>query len=451
MLRGIKWALVALALGELLSGAPSKPAARKKTPVARKRPSVPNAPVVSAKVKADSREYVADAMDAAAAAAVENSSALIPFFEQLFQMEAATATGAKSLHVLQYGDSHTASDDWANQLRQMFQQRFGNGGAGFSLAGRPFSSYRRFDVKGGQSPRWETEGLLTKGEDGYYGLGGTSIVTRRPGEIAYLDDEGERAELYYLKQPGGGSFRIFVDGAEVATVDTNGDLGPGYWTLNVPEGLKRFTVETTSTAPVKLFGWVTERNQGLTWETLGINGASANVSLRWEESMLREHVAKRNPALIVFAYGTNEAGQRDWTPESYRAMFREVLSRYRAMAPTASFLVVGPPDRALRTRKGLLPVPKLDMVTEAQRDVALELGAAFWDLRERMGGTGAMKRWVYAGFAQGDFTHLTGPGYRLVGETLYRDLIAHYEEFRRIRQKVFSDGNGGNDAAKQDQ
>jgi len=36
-----------------------------------------------------------------------------------------------------------------------------------------------------------------------------------------------------------------------------------------------------------------------------------------------------------------------------------------------------------------------------------------------------------------------------VGETLYKDLIAHYEEFRKIRQKIFSEGNGNNDEAKE--
>lgn len=459
MLRRLTVAALALGLAGWGAGATKKPAVRKSVTAAAKKTKkkivaskrrgvVPKAPVVSAKVKEASKEYVADAMDAIAAAAVENSAALVPFFEQLWQLE-QTGGAAKTLHVLQYGDSHTASDDWANQLRTMFQLRFGNGGAGYSVAGRPFQGYRRHDVKTWQSPRWETEGLLTKGTDGYYGLGGTSITTERAGETIYLDADGDKAELYYLKQPGGGSFRVFVDGAEVATVDTDGPLGPGYWNMSVPEGQKRFTVETVTSAPVKLFGWVTERNRGLTWETLGINGAQANVSLRWEEGQLREHLEKRNPGLIVFAYGTNEAGQRDWTAESYRTMFREVLQRYRAMAPGASFLIVGPPDRAQRVNRAWGPLPKLDMICEVQREVALEVGAAFWDLRERMGGNGAMKRWVYAGFAQGDFVHLTGPGYRLVGETLYKDLIAHYEEFRKIRQRVFSEGNGNNDEAKE--
>jgi lysophospholipase L1-like esterase len=466
MLRGFLVAAMVLCLSSWVGGATKKstakkPAAKrsvsastkkpaKKTTTRKRRAYAPRPPAVSAKVKAASQEYVSDAMDAVAAAAVENSAALVPFFEQLWQLEQKTTEG-KALHVLQYGDSHTASDDWANQLRMMFQQRFGNGGAGYSFAGRPFQGYRRYDIKSGQSPRWETEGLLTRGEDGFYGLGGASIVTSRAGEMVYLDSDGEKAELYFMKQPGGGSFRVFVDGTEVATVDTDGPAGPGYWSLSVPEGLKRFTVETITSAPVKLFGWVTERNKGLTWETLGINGAQANVSLRWEENQLREHLEKRNPGLIVFAYGTNEAGQRDWTPESYRAMFRGVLERFRAMAPEASFLVVGPPDRAQRIKRVWSSMPKLDMIAEAQRDVAIEMGAAFWDLRERMGGDGAMKRWVYAGYAQGDFVHLTGAGYRLVGETLYRDLIAHYEEFRKIRQRVFNEGNGTNNEAKENQ
>lgn len=457
MVRGIVLAALALGLAGLGASATKKPAAKSSVKAkalariaakkAARRPTVPKPPVVSARVREASQGFVADAMDAVAAAAVENSAALVPFFEQLWQLE-NKPDASKSLHVLQYGDSHTASDDWVNQIRSMFQQRFGNGGAGYSLAGRPFQGYRRYDVKGGQSPRWETEGLLTRGADGYYGLAGASIVAARPGEMVYLDAEGEHVELHYLKQPEGGSFRIFMDGAEVGTVSTAGELGPGTWSMKAPEGLKRFTVETVSSRPVKLFGWVTERSRGLTWETLGINGAQANISLRWEENQLRELLERRNPGLIVFAYGTNEAGNRDWTPESYRAMFREVLQRFRALAPQACFLVIGPPDRAQKVKRAWAPVPKLDMITEAQRDVALEMGAAFWDLRARMGGDGAIKRWVYAGYAQGDFVHLTGPGYRLVGETLYKDLIAHYEEFRKIRQRVFTEGNDNNDARK---
>ena len=40
---------------------------------------------------------------------------------------------------------------------------------------------------------------------------------------------------------------------------------------------------------------------------------------------------------------------------------------------------------------------------------------AFWDMREKMGGKGAMREWVTAGLAQYDHVHFTPPGYRRLG------------------------------------
>ena len=56
----------------------------------------------------------------------------------------ALASGETSgpLSILHYGDSHTAADEWTNSVRLLLQAQFGNGGGGYSLAGRPFASYR---------------------------------------------------------------------------------------------------------------------------------------------------------------------------------------------------------------------------------------------------------------------------------------------------------------------
>ena len=50
-----------------------------------------------------------------------------------------------------------------------------------------------------------------------------------------------------------------------------------------------------------------ENRRGLTFETLGINGAQANVISGWNEAVWAAEVAARNPALVILAYGTNEA------------------------------------------------------------------------------------------------------------------------------------------------
>jgi hypothetical protein len=111
----------------------------------------------------------------------------------------------------------------------------------------------------------------------------------------------------------------------------------------------------------------------------------------------------------------------------------EIIRRLRDAAPVASILLIGPPDCEYRARGRRLPFPHLDQVIEIQRDVALANGCAFWDWRRAMGGEGSVRQWVQAGLGQGDYTHLTGAGYRMVGGMLFDELMAQYNRFQTIR------------------
>jgi lysophospholipase L1-like esterase len=141
----------------------------------------------------------------------------------------------------------------------------------------------------------------------------------------------------------------------------------------------------------------------------------------------------RDPALIVLAYGTNEALSRTWTAEQYRATLTEIIQRLRAALPLASILLVGPPDCEHRMSGRLAPFPHLDQVIEIQSAVARENSCAFWNWRAAMGGPGSVRQWVKAGLGQGDYTHLTGAGYRMIGGRLFEDLMAQYSRFTAIR------------------
>lgn len=360
---------------------------------------------------------------------LEGAGALVPFFEQL-----SHPPENMSLHILQYGDSHTASDDWANQMRQEFQAKFGVGGAGYTLPGHPFLGYRRFDSHGSNSKGWYTGGIVTHRDDGADGLGGVSLTSHTAGETVTLTVECEQLELHYLKQPGGGELQFNVDDAPVATIATDGDLGPGVYSYMASPGPHHYTVRTLSSAPVRLFGWVAQNHAGVTYETLGINGAQANLILGWDQKILAGELTSRDPALIVLAYGTNEALSRAWTADAYRTGLVEIIHRLRDAVPTASILMIGPPDCEYRLRGARrLPFPHLDQVIDIQRDVAQTNGCAFWDWRAAMGGPGAVRQWVQAGLGQGDYTHLTSAGYRMAGGMLFDELMAQYNRFLTVR------------------
>jgi lysophospholipase L1-like esterase len=373
---------------------------------------------------------------------IENVAALVPFFERLYRHQQGQAS--ENLHILHFGDSHTAADEWTGFLRALFQHRFGDGGSGYSYAGKPWNSYRRLDLRSSASRGWYSDGLAGRQGDGLYGLGGVSISTTRPGESVSLEASCDSLELLYLQQPGGGELIFHDNGAAVERIITDGVLSPGYFRYPCSPGPHRFLIQTAERRPVRLFGWVAEQGRGITYETLGINGAQAAIVFRWEENLHAALLAKRDPALIVLAYGTNEAGDKDWTLENYRAMFASLIHRFRKASPSASILVIGPPDRFTRVRgRGWQPFDNVDRIIQAQRDAALGTGCAFLDLRAKMGGKGSMRGWVQSGLAQADYVHFTAPGYRVLGGALFQDLMQHYGAFLKIREQLMGQEKNG--------
>jgi hypothetical protein len=386
-------------------------------------------PAVTAAQRTAALRRVDSWLEASAYTPFEKPGALVPFFERLYQLGA----GGESVHILHFGDSHTAADQWTSGLRDLFQQRFGNGGSGFSVAGHPFKGYRRVDARGGATMGWLSEGLRTATGDGYFGLGGISISSERTGESVFLDTDSDRIEIQYLQYPAGGRLVLYDREQLLQQFSTAGDLSPAFVNYETAPGPHHFILKTLDSQLVRLFGWVVDKPSGVTYEALGINGAEASVMMRWNAAMLATYVHRRNPGLIVLAYGTNEASDPNWMPETYQAMLSGLLQRLRQQAPAASILVIGPGDRWAHYRAGWRPVPGIDFVIDAQRAACGEGACAFWDLRKRIGGKGAMGDWVTAGLGQADRVHFTAAGYQRLASALYEDLMAQYELYKKAR------------------
>ncbi len=439
--------LAALLLAPLVfphaPAAAAKKAASSKTPARKasskaskkKRKSVPKAPPVSVKERAEALDAVDASLERAAALSIEGAAALVPFFEQLYRHTNGETEGP--VRIIHYGDSHTAADEWTGAIRALFQGQFGDGGSGYSLAGRPWRTYRHIGVRAGGTLGWYSDGLFGRPGDGRYGLGGVSVSTRRARESVFLEADAENVELFYLRQPGGGSLRLTDNGEPVERISTDGELGAAYFRYKPAEpGTHRLELTTLERAPVRLFGWVAEKQKGVTYEPMGINGASASIVFRWDEETLASNLARRAPALVVLAYGTNEASNRDWNLENYREMFSTMIDRFRVALPAAAILVLGPPDRQFRAKGKWIPFDRMDAIVEAQRQAALANGCAFWDTREKMGGKGSMKQWTVSGMAQYDHVHFTAPGYRRMGYIFFRDIMTQYETYTAVRAQL---------------
>ena len=282
-------------------------------------------PQVSAATRAAAIQLVENRLNPAESH-FENAAALVPFFELL---ERASATGT-AIHLLDFGDSHTASDDWVNAMRTELQARYGVGGPGFVLPGHPFRGYRRFDVVGNSSEGWTPEGTVMHPGDGREGLGGISITAHSPDQTVTIRTSGRILEIHYLQQPDGGQLEFSVDGQPTRTISTNGELGTGIYRYEPGLGQHDYRLRTLSSDPVRLFGWASDERSGITFETLGINGAQASLIRNWDNAIWQQEVASRQPALILLEYGTNEANSPRWEPAQYVADLEDVSGKSKS-------------------------------------------------------------------------------------------------------------------------
>ncbi len=175
----------------------------------------------------------------------------------------------------------------------------------------------------------------------------------------------------------------------------------------------------------------------VSYEAKGINGARATKPLGWNWDAIAESFADNQPALIVIAYGTNEAGDADLDLDEYKTNFEELLLRCKEAAPEASLLVIAPPDRAMFRRGKWRTIPILQALIATQREAALTEGAAFWNQFAAMGGANSVSGWVNLTpkLAQKDRMHLTLAGYELIADSLYAELMREYESYQQQLQK----------------
>lgn len=373
--------------------------------------------------------------------ALERPSALRRFYDAIAKLEAGTATD--DVRVTQFGDSHTAADIETGAVRRALQARFGDGGRGFVAIGRPWKQWSQDGVKVGMSTDWTPErpklGKAPAGTDGLFGLSGIGLFTHAHGARAWADITAKtsRAEIDYLEQPNGGAFDVFIDGVRVVRVATRGDrTQSAFRSFDVVESTAhQLEVRAVGDGDVRVFGMSLDRTSqhGVVLDALGINGARVTTALSWNEQHWAEQLRHRAPALVILAYGTNESVDVEFPQATFERQLVDQLGRIARAVPSASCLLLGPPDRAIKSGDQWVTAPKILEIVATERRVAEAAGCAFYDQLTAMGGEGSIAQWATESpaRAQPDRVHLTRDGYAQVGSSFASDVMRGYAVWRR--------------------
>ncbi len=327
---------------------------------------------------------------------------------------------ARQLRIVHYGDSPTTADLITADTRELLQKNFGDAGHGFHLIAKPWAWYEHRGVAadgGGWQIDPATQNQL---KDGIYGLGGVSF-RGAPGAWARyrFTRPPQTVELHYQPSAGG----------QLRFGDTLIDTGKGPGSVRLPgAAVMDLRVEAGS---VRLFGFVAENGTpGVVYSSLGLNGAYISVLARMmNEQAWAAQLRHHDPDLVIVNYGTNESVYAKFVDTAFENELRETIRRIRVAVPDADILLMSPMDRGHRDSTGAIStVPALHRLVTIEQRVAAQLGVAFFNTFEAMGGPGTMGRWYEAEprLVSADFIHPMPQGARIVGTLLYKALSDGY-------------------------
>jgi hypothetical protein len=396
-------------------------------------------------------------------------------FKSLDAAERGDANGRALL--LFFGDSHTASDSMTSRIRAQWQQRFGDAGRGLVAAGRPNARhYYQRDVRYGATGAWRSAVGGSRDPEPF-GIAGLRIYGERKGSTLWVETCTDCAsgkavaqfEILYQATPDRGSIRYRVDNEAWQPLSLRTTASepphPARHVVPVTDGAHRLTIEHAGGGQIDLYGVVMERARpGVIVDSLGVVGRRLGSLRSWDWSIIGEQLSTRDPRLVVLQYGTNESDDPDLDLEALAKYYDETIARIRAAAPSASILVLGPPDVGVREagkacdRMKPPKRPKPDsgsgetepqVIPECQwrtpgvirEIIAVEHAAAvrnrvaFFDTFAAMGGADKMNEWFTAQprMAFKDRVHSTDAGYQKWADELSSALLASYERWRRAQ------------------
>jgi lysophospholipase L1-like esterase len=360
-------------------------------------------------------------------------------FDTFFaKLDTLTFSGEGKLNILHIGGSHVQAGVLSNRMREnLFTLADGiKGERGFIFPYRMAHTNNPWNYKVSFTGKWEGCRNSVNRNHCPWGLSGITATTYDSltiGSVYAFDKDSvlysfNRVRIYHLASAE--SFQARLDSSMgVDSVWT--DSLAGVTTFQLDQYYDTLFFETVKTDSAQSYfvmqGIKLESDiSGLTYTSIGVNGAKVPSYLRCQyfEPQLKTVV----PDLVIFGIGINDSyvPEDRFSQEEYENNYRELIGIFRNVNPNVQFLFMSNNDSYYKRR---YPNPNVFKVRIAMENLAVEYGAAYWDLFEIMGGLNSVKMWNYEGLAKRDMLHFTPSGYVLQADMLFKAIRDSYGDY----------------------
>ena len=387
------------------------------------------------------------------------------WFDRFFLHLELAALDSNVVHIVHYGDSQLEEDRISATIREDLQDEFGGAGPGMMPAIMTVPSQTTSHSNSGALSRYILFGPKEEEAD-HSRYGPLAQFAKLEGEASITIQKRKEQRKNTFSHVGGYStvklltnkgahikakLNVNQTFVEVIGEDEEGNpkekrttkvVDAGEPTIETFNKLKVYTwklKDTTSIAKMYLSGngeiyaISADGAYGVAVDNVAMRGSSGTIFHRIDPELLAESYKAMNARLIIMEYGGNlvpgtNSGNIDWTK---KLITRQIQAIQKAN-PDADILFIGPADMARQKDGEWQTYAGLNMTIKALREVALDNGAAYWDMHRVMGGNGSMIKWVNKEPALGftDHIHFTRRGAAYMGDLFCAALRMHYDYFK---------------------
>ena len=344
----------------------------------------------------------------------------------------------KPVRIAFMGDSFVEGDILTADLRELLQDTYSGGGAGFAPMASPFTSYRQTikTTSKGWTPYnimqrkttpeplagdFFVSGWVAKGSDGASTR--WEMTTRR----RHLDN-CQRARLLFIARQD----------TEISVTINDGEAHNFSFAAN--DIVRQIVVENDSIASLEMtllsggdgftgYGAEFDGRDGVTLDNLSIRSNNGQAMFWTNPSVNAQINTMRSYDLVILQYGLNIMQAERSNYSLYAEQVEKMIRFVESCFPEAAVLVMGVSDRSQRNENGIEPMTVAVDLSRWQRQAAESCGASFWNTYEAMQKLGGMKEFVANGWAGKDYTHINYAGGKRIATSLYHALLAGAEQY----------------------
>lgn len=341
--------------------------------------------------------------------------------------------GGQEINIIHFGGSHIQADVWSNRLRAYFQNIVPFNGAGRGLY-FPFKL-----IKSNASPYFKTthtgewkgfRNSVSYHESPFGLLGARAELMDSLSSITFYINKEHCSNCHFdqidfLIDDSLNNHCIHIISDSVISMESTRNRQSFLLSQLVDSVTVLIERESDELGKFSLFGLnFTNQSQGITYHSVGVNGASVPSYLRCEH--LVDQIKLVNPDLVIFSVGINDAYEPTFSPKNYFQHYDTLIRMIKEKNPSTIFLFTTNNDSYYKRKM------VNERVIEAQKTMfklAKKHDGVIWDLFSIMGGMNSIVKWEEFGLAKSDKIHFTTEGYKLTGDLLFEAFIKSYKEF----------------------